>query len=174
MRFALLATLVLPLGGSPGIRQPLPAASPEPVTVFVVRHAEKATDDPRDPNLSEEGRHRATELARVLGDAGVTALFASEFRRTQQTVAPLAQARGLTTTVVGAGAMDSLVARLDALPAGSRAVVASHSNLVSLIVKQLCGAEVKPLTDADYDRLYVVTLTGKGTGTVAVLRYGPP
>jgi len=173
MRLALLATLLLPASGV-GARASIPALPPDPVTVFVVRHAEKATDDPRDPNLSEAGRQRAVELARVLGDAGVTALFASEYRRTQQTLAPLAQARGLTTTVIGAGAMDSLVARLVGLPPGSRAVVASHSNLVNLIVKQLSGVEVKPLTDADYDRLYVVTLTGQGTGTVTVLRYGEP
>ncbi len=173
MRLALLATLLLPAGGLVRAQARIPLV-PEPITVFVVRHAEKATDDPRDPNLSQAGHQRAAELARVLGDARVSALFASEFRRTQQTLTPLAEARGLTTTVVGAAAIDSLAARLEALPAGSRAVVASHSNLVATIVKQLCGAEVPPLTDADYDRLYVVTLTGKGTGSVAVLRYGLP
>jgi hypothetical protein len=43
---------------------------------------------------------------------------------------------------------------------------------VHLIVKRLTGATVRPLEDADYDRLYVLTLSGKGSGSAVVLRYG--
>jgi broad specificity phosphatase PhoE len=172
MRSARLALLLLPLGILPALKRPILQADAKPVTVFVVRHAEKATDDPRDPVLTDAGRDRAKELARILGDAGVTTFFASEFKRTQLTVAPLATASGAQVTVVGAGAMDSLVTRLQALPPGSRALVASHSNLVHVIVQRLTGVSVKPLEDVDYDRLYVLTLNGKGTGTAVVLRYG--
>jgi len=173
MRGIRVALLLLPLGTLPVLSRPiLQAPEPNPVTVFVVRHAEKATDDPRDPALTEAGSERARELARTLADASVTAFFASEFKRTQLTVAPLASAAGSPVTVIGAGAMDSLVARLQALPSGSRALVASHSNLVHLIVKRLTGATVRPLEDADYDRLYVLTLSGKGSGSAVVLRYG--
>ena len=56
-------------------------------------------------------------------------------------------------------------------PDGSRAVVASHSNLVHLIVERLAGVKLTPLTDADYDRLVVVTLQD-GRGEVVVLKYG--
>ena len=35
------------------------------ITTFIlVRHAEKATDDPKDPNLSEAGLMRAQSLAK--------------------------------------------------------------------------------------------------------------
>jgi len=34
--------------------------------IIVVRHAEKATDDPKDPSLSEQGNARANALAAVL------------------------------------------------------------------------------------------------------------
>ena len=117
---------------------------------------------------------RAASLARTLADAHVTALFASEFKRTQETLAPIAKAAGLTTTVVSAGAMDELIGMLRALPAGSRAVVASHSNLVHLIVERLSGQKVPALTDQDYDRLVVVTVQGEGKGQAVVLRYGEP
>ena len=173
MRAARFALLLLPLGALPASNRPIiQTAEANPVTVFLVRHAEKATDDPRDPSLTEGGRGRAQELARVLADAGVTTFFASEFKRTQQTVAPLAATAGSQVTVIGAGSMDSLVTRLQAMPPGSRALIASHSNLVHLIVKRLTGATVKPLEDTDYDRLYVLTLNGKGTGSAVVLRYG--
>jgi len=148
-------------------------AQAAPVTVFVVRHAEKGPE-PSDPSLTAAGERRARALARVLGEARVTAIFASEFRRTRETIAPLAAATGLTPIVISATNLDSLVSRLGSLPPGSRAVVSSHSNLVHLIVERLSGVKVAPLTDVDYDRLAVVTVTGAGKGEAVVLRYGEP
>jgi len=161
--------LALLLGSLLGPR--VAPAQPAPLTVFVVRHAEKGPE-PDDPPLTEAGRRRAAELARVLLDAQPTALFATEFRRTQQTLTPLIEATRLIPTLLPARDVDGLVAALRALPAGSRAVVASHSNLVPLIVARLSGAEVAALTEADYDRLYVVTVTGPQQGAAVVLRFG--
>ena len=146
-------------------------AQNSPLTVFVVRHAEKGPEVP-DPSLTEAGRHRAAELARILGDAKVNALFVTEFKRTQEMLAPLATATGVTPVRLLARDMDALIAQLQALPAGSRAVVATHSNLVHVIVARLTGMTVPELTDLDYDRLVVVTVTGKEKGTAVVLRYG--
>lgn len=151
---------------------PVPAiAQSAPRTIFVVRHAEKGPENP-DPALIPAGQRRAAELARVLVGVPVTAIFASEFKRTQETVAPLAAQAGLTTVVVPAGKLDALIAALQALPPGSRAVVASHSNLVHLIVERLSGVKIPMLTDLDYDRLAVVTVSDGGKGEVVVLRYG--
>ncbi len=160
-----LAAALLLLGS------PLAAQQPGATTVFVVRHAEKGPENP-DPSLTVAGRQRADALARALSSAGVNAFFASEFKRTQETVAPLAAQAGAGTTVVPARDVDRLVAALRTLPAGSRALVASHSNLVHLIVEKLSGVKVPELTEADYDRLFVVTLAGPGTGSVVTLRYG--
>lgn len=148
-------------------------AQPEPITVVVIRHAEKGAELP-DPSLSAAGQRRAIDLARVLTDGHPTALFASEFRRTQETLAPLAAANGVPVTIVPTGMMDALVARIRALPPGTHAVVASHSNLVHLIVQRLSGARVVPLTEREYDRMIVVTVLGEGRGDAFVLRYGEP
>ncbi len=155
------------------VMAPLAAASAQtaPLTVFVVRHAEKGPENP-DPSLTPAGQQRAAELARVLTGAQVSAAFASEFKRTQETVAPLAAQLGLTPVMVPAGKMDDLIAQLRALPPGSRAVVASHSNLVHLIVEKLTGVKIPALTDTDYDRLVVVTVLPDGKGEAVVLRYG--
>ncbi|HJR35530.1 MAG TPA: phosphoglycerate mutase family protein [Gemmatimonadales bacterium] len=158
-------TLGLPLPVTGAAAQ----ASP-PVTVFVVRHAEKGPENP-DPPLSAAGHKRAEALARVLADARISAAFASEFKRTRETVAPLAAAGGFTTQVIPAAALDSLVGRVRALPPGSRAVVASHSNLVHLIVEKLSGVKLTPLTEADYDRLFVVVVWPEGRGEAYVLKY---
>lgn len=157
--------LLVPLAGA--------AAQSAPRTVFVVRHAEKGPETP-DPSLTPAGRARAVELARVLTGIPMTAAFASEWKRTQETLAPLAAQAKVTPLVVPAGKMDDLIAQLLALPPGSRAVVASHSNLVHVIVERLSGVKVPVLTDLEYDRLVVVTLLGDGKAEVVVLRYGQP
>ena len=162
----LLSALALSL---PGISL---AAQAAPITVFVVRHAEKGPENP-DPSLTPAGQERAAELARVLGDARITAVYASEFKRTQETVTPLARAAGLAVTVVPAAKPDSLVTLIRALPPGSRVVVASHSNLVHVIVQRLTAVAVPPLTEADYDRLAVAVVGGPaGKGEAFVVRYG--
>src|SRR6267154_5258496 len=67
----------------------VPIVSAQPVVV-IVRHAEKATNGGNDPDLSSAGRARAEALARILKDSGITAIFTSEFKRTQETAAPTA------------------------------------------------------------------------------------
>ena len=70
-----------------------------PVTVLLVRHAEKAAGGSDDPPLSPAGEARARVLAHVAGSAGVSAIYHTQYKRTQQTVAPLAAKLGLTPTL---------------------------------------------------------------------------
>lgn len=148
-------------------------AQNQPVTIFVVRHAEKGPEQP-DPSLTTAGAGRAATLAAMLHDARITAVFASQFKRTQETGAPAAAGAGVSVQVVDAGQTDALIAAIKALPAGSRALVVSHSNLVPVIVEKLSGEKVGELTDADYDRLYVVTIRSDGTASAVMLHYGAP
>lgn len=161
------------LGAIGAAGTPALAQQAGPVTVFVVRHAEKGAEG-ADPGLTPAGHERARALAHALADAGIAAVFVSEFKRTQETAEPLAAALRLVPTRVDARQVSELVQRLKALPAGSRAVVVSHSNLVPAIVEQLSGIRVGELTDADYDRLYLVTVAPPGPATVLYLHYGAP
>lgn len=140
-------------------------------TVLVVRHGEKAADDPADPSLSPAGETRARALATTLVGAGVTHCFATEFRRTQATLAPLCSGREVV--VVPASDTAKLVARIRGLPAGSVVAVAGHSNTVPAIVAALAsrdGAAATNLADDSYDRLFVVRVDA---GPPLELRYGP-
>jgi broad specificity phosphatase PhoE len=144
-----------------------------PKTIVLVRHAEKSIDDARDPNLSEAGVARAQELARVLGDAGVTHLFSSEYKRTRQTLEPLSLVSGAAVQVVPAREPGALVSALAQLPRNSVAVVAGHSNTVPGLVRNLAGADPFTLSDEDYDHLYVVTRTADdGPATLLKLHFG--
>jgi broad specificity phosphatase PhoE len=158
--------LLLALLGAP---MAATAQSAAPVTIFVVRHAERESSEADSP-LSAAGRARAERLAVMLASAGITHTFSTEFVRTKDTVAPLAARLGLTSTVVGARDMNALIASLQGLPAGARALVAGHSNTINVIAGRLSGQEIPALDESEYDRLYVVTIAG-GVGTAVLLHY---
>jgi len=132
-------------------------------TVFVVRHAERADGGgagmgsmgSTDPELSDAGKVRAQALASALKDAGIKSIYVTEFKRTQQTAAPLAAALGIQATVVPA---NDLAVLIEKLKAGSgNALVVGHSNTVPDVIKQLGVSEPVNLADTDYDHLFVVT-----------------
>lgn len=138
------------------------AAAAAQSTVFVVRHAERAdggatnTMMGNDPDLSDAGRARAQALAGVLRDAGITAIFTTEFKRTQQTAAPLAKALGISATTVSSKDMASLVEKIKG--ASGNVLVVGHSNTVPDVVKALGVPTPVTVADADYDNLFVVRL----------------
>lgn len=134
-----------------------------PKTIILVRHAEKSTEPADDPALSEAGLARAAALATTLGNSGITHLFASEFERTQATLRPLAKATGVAVTTAKAADRRGLTTTIDNLPAGAVVVVAGHSNTVPALLAAMTGGKQRiAMTEAEYDRLFVVTKWGAG------------
>ena len=109
-------------------------ASAQPVVV-IVRHAEKATNGGTDPDLSSAGHARADALARILKDSGITAIFTTEFKRTQETAAPTATSAHVAPMVVAAKDTAALVAKLHQL--NGNALVVGHGNTIPNIIKAL-------------------------------------
>jgi len=127
-------------------------------TIFIVRHAEKA-DATKDPNLSEAGRARAEALAKTLKDANITAIYATEFKRTQQTAAPLAKALGITVTILPAKDNAALVAKLRA--SNGNALVVGHGDTMPDLIKALGISDPINIAENDYDNLFAVVLDQK-------------
>jgi phosphohistidine phosphatase SixA len=130
--------------------------------VYLVRHAERADTvggaAPKmgtDPSLSDVGRARAESLAGMLKDAQVTAIFVTEYKRTQETAAPLAKRLGLQPTVIPSKDTPGLVAKLRA--ATGNVLVVGHSNSVPDVIKGLGVAKVPAIADDEYDNLFIVT-----------------
>jgi phosphohistidine phosphatase SixA len=144
-----------------------------PKTVVLVRHAERAEEPKADPVLSEDGVKRAERLAAMLKRSGVTHLVASEFQRTQQTLAPLALAANVRLQIAQASDAKAAQSAIESLPRGSLVVIAGHSNTVPVLVKLLTGgsAEIK-MEESEFDRLFVVTQWGPGKqASMLELRY---
>lgn len=127
-------------------------------TVFIVRHAEKA-DDSKDAELSGAGRGRAEALANMLRDSRISVIYTTEFKRTQQTAAPLAKALGVTITTLPAENQAALVAKLRTSTANS--LVVGHGNTIPDIIKALGITQPVNISDSDYDNLFVVVLGEK-------------
>jgi len=142
------------------------------VTVLLVRHAEKNTAMlGHDVPLSDGGRRRAQTLARVAAEAGVTTIYVTPTLRAKQTAVPVAQLLGDTLTVIDS--IDETVARLRTRHWGKTVLVVGHSDTVPQIIQSLTGRKA-PAFGAEFDVLYVVTLTRDGRSSVTRLRYGEP
>lgn len=154
-----------------------PAAPPDATVVVVVRHAEKATDDPRDPSLSEAGVARAQALARRLDGTGLDAAYATQYQRTRLTAAPAAAAAGIEVQVRPAESANAatygadLARDLRALPAGSTALVVGHSNTVPGIVTAISGRPAVEMPETEFDRYTVIVLDADGQARVFVSTY---
>jgi len=145
-------------------------AAPKPDAIFLVRHAEK-TAEKTDPGLTKAGKARAVALADRLEDEGITHIHSSDYIRTRDTAAPLAERLGLEVEIYDAGDLPGIAAKLKAMP--GRHLVVGHSNTTPQLTELLGGDGGEPIVEAtEYDRLYVVTM-GKGEPVKSYLtRFG--
>ena len=172
-------TLLLLLVTSPSAPELLaqsPAANPQPLTIILVRHAEKEVVPPenKDPNLSLAGQARAQELARMFGGAGVTSIYATQYKRTQQTVKPLADKLGVPATQVEAQKTPELVKRIRASKPGEVVFLAGHNNSVPEIIAALGGPKLPLIPETEYDNLFILTIQSDGAVTLLKMKFGSP
>ena len=155
----------------------------KPVTVYLIRHAERADEPRQDPPLTEKGTLRAQELARVLGNANIKAIITSQFARTKLTAEPIAKKLNVAVTPISLSLSTSnprMIAEQSTAEVtnkilergGESVLVIGHSNSIPDVIKML-GGDVTPVIDEKkFDDLFVVTVYAKGKAKVAQLKYG--
>ena len=126
-------------------------------------------DESRDPLLSEQGQKRAQNLARLLRDAGIEQVFATEYQRTQLTAKPLLAAQKIELSSYLAKESQEFGTRL--LKTTKNTLVVAHSNTLNTVLKGLGIDDAKPIADDEYDRLVIVQLPKQGPAMMTVLRY---
>jgi len=127
--------------------------------VVIVRHAEKGTNSDKDPDLSPAGVARAEILGSMLKDSRIKAVFATEFKRTQQTAAVVGKTIGITPTVIPADATEQLASKLREL--NGNALVVGHGNTIPYLIKALGIDSPVDITENDYSQIFVITLGAK-------------
>lgn len=145
----------------------------QPKTIILVRHAEKMVVPPenKDPDISVEGEARAKEIARMFAGSGITAIYATQFKRTQQTVKPLAERLRVPVSVVEAKKTADLVSQIRARGAGETIFIAGHNNSVPEIIAALGGPSFPIIPETDFDNLYILTIQADGVTKLVNLKY---
>ena len=142
-------------------------------TIILVRHAEKKIEpNNQDPDLAPEGFERAQEIARVFGEAGINAIYATQYKRTQQTVKPLSDRTGVPVKLIQANQTDELLKQLQTTNRGQTVFIAGHNNTVPAIVSALSGETYPTIPESEFDNLYIVTIYRFGKAKVVKLKYG--
>jgi phosphohistidine phosphatase SixA len=142
-------------------------------TIFVIRHAEAAAEDGTDPSLALAGELRAVRLREIFrepGALGLDGILVSEYRRSQETARPLANALGIPVIVVAGGDPATVAQRALAGFRGKRVLIIGDGNTVPGIVEALSGRQVMPMDATDFGTVYVITRPRLSPASVSVLR----
>lgn len=150
----------------------------EPVTVYIVRHAERqeVADDAsemlkKDPPLSRDGQLRAIGLADDLPIAELDAVYITDFERSRQTASGVLAVTSLEPIIYPPKDTAGLVMRLRKRT-GEQVLVVGHSNTIPPLLKELGVVEDVKIDERQYGDLWIVTVPGEGPATLEVRRFG--
>ena len=148
-------------------------------TIIFVRNADidVTTAANGDPSLSPLGLRRSELLADALADidvvAGVDAIYASEFRRTQQTAAPIARRLDLDVRITDPYQVESFMADVLDEHKGEIVLVVTHGDILAPLVEELHGSKNIPaMDDIGDDNIYIVSIPWFGKVKTLRLHYG--
>jgi phosphohistidine phosphatase SixA len=155
----------------------------KPITVYLVRHAERADEPRQDPPLNEKGTARSQELARILSKANIKAIITSQFLRTKQTAEPLAKLASVPVAAISLSLNPSNPRQISEQStaevtnkilerSGESVLVIGHSNSIPDVIKMLGGDVPATIDEKHFDDLFVVTVYAKGKAKVAHMKYG--
>tara|TARA_R110000796_G_scaffold252627_1_gene388996 strand:- start:82193 stop:82696 length:504 start_codon:yes stop_codon:yes gene_type:complete len=147
------------------------AQSTQSTTFILVRHAEKGTDDPRNPSLNAEGKLRAEKLLNMLSDVEIGAIYSSPYKRTKETVTPLSAKLGLEIQEYNPSKNSFADEALKSYQ-GKTVLVSGHSNTVPGLANYILGEEkFKQLDESEYGKIFILTVDAIGKAKVMVLNY---
>ncbi|MEO5945524.1 MAG: phosphoglycerate mutase family protein [Chitinophagaceae bacterium] len=140
-------------------------------TIYVVRHAEKASGidmatmkPSTDPPLTIEGEERALALKQILGSKNVKHIFSTNTLRAISTAKPLKELYlGVPIQIYSSrpDSMNAFIQRIKAIKKGDVLIV-GHSNTIDDIANKIAGSTVVPgdLNESIYDNLFILKRKG--------------
>ena len=143
-------------------------------TIILIRHAEKETaemTDQNDPPLNAAGKERAERLVKRIGKFHPGAIYSTNYKRTRDTVEPLAKKRGKTVQIYDGGKPQDLIDTIKNSKT-KRFVVVGHSNTIPPLVNLITGKDLfKNLQDPEYSVIWVIRMRDGKVRKVEVLDY---
>lgn len=120
-------------------------------TLYFTRHFEKQTGT--NPALTQQGVEKAQALALLLEHADIQKVYSTNYRRTQQSAAPIALKVNTAVTFYDPRDLTQLAAKL--LSEQQNAVVVGHSNTTPDIIG-LVGGEANPISETEFGDVYML------------------
>lgn len=158
--------------------QPIKAQQNKVTTFILVRHAEKEANaetmqgtQNKDPELSEAGKARALRLADMLQRQEIAAIYSTNYKRTRNTVNPLAEKLGVKIQQYEPFKEAEILKMLEEHK-GKTIVVVGHSNNIPWIANLLLNT--KQFGDYDesyYENMLVVNVVEKGVASTLQIKY---
>jgi len=148
------------------------AIQAQAVTVFLTRHAEKAKNDPKDPDLSEIGKKRAEQFVVFFENQKIDRFLSTPYKRTKQTLEPLANANGKQVVDYSPAAPDKLIEEIRKLE-NEKVFISGHSNTIPDLVNRFTGKkDAKMIDDSRYGDLWMLTLVKGEVVSVVLMKLG--
>jgi broad specificity phosphatase PhoE len=146
-------------------------------TVVFVRYAETLGPDSENPGLSPAGQQRARELARTVSNidvvAGIDAIFATQFRSTQETAEPLKEDLQILVQVVDSNNVRGLSDMILKEYKGKIVLVITDSEAIPKLIRRFQGSKrLAPIAAQEHDNLYLVSIPWYGKVKTLQLKYG--
>ncbi|SDX67278.1 histidine phosphatase family protein [Flavobacterium degerlachei] len=151
------------------------AQSNLPTTIYLVRHAEKVTDDPtnKDPMLTENGENRAIALAKSFNKIAINNIYSTNYKRTIATATPLAKKHKKEIKIYDLKQLKTEAETILKDNKGENALIVGHSNTVLEMIEALGGKRPIPVvSDQEYDYLFQLFIAADGSSEVKVMHYG--
>jgi 2,3-bisphosphoglycerate-dependent phosphoglycerate mutase len=126
------------------------------VDLFVIRHAEKGTNDPKDPDLSEKGEERAETWSKFFEYIEFDKIYTSPLKRTHQTAEPTANKLGLKIESYQVGEEEAILKKL-AHEQVMKVLWVGHSNTIPMFVGKLMNKELEDIEEENFGQFWQVT-----------------
>lgn len=159
MKILVLTTLAI---ASCTLAVPRLEAAPTPTVVYLVRHAEKASQPAADPPLTAAGRSRARALAGFMVPIHPVAVIHTQFLRTRQTANPTVVALHISGTLIARDVdpvpnAKAVVAKIRQQFSGKTTLVVGHSDSVPEIIRRLGVTHPPTISESQFSRIFKVT-----------------
>ena len=127
--------------------------------IYLVRHAEKQADGTKDPSLTKQGHKRAEQIAKILANKSIKAIYSSDYKRTQQTATPLAKQLDLQVISYHPGKLEAFSKLV--LASDGNLLIVGHSNTTPNLSVLLGGESFNDIDESEYDRIYKLSISAK-------------
>jgi broad specificity phosphatase PhoE len=150
----------------------------ESVTLYIVRHAEKAElpedapeDERRDPPLSQAGELRALSLTEDVPVEDISAIYVTKTRRAQDTASAVAAVSGKEPLFYDPKNVPNTIRQLRHYH-GDSLLIVGHSNTIPPLLKGLGVEQEVRIAEDQYGDMWVVHASPDGTATLETRHYG--